>query len=41
MIGEQGMSRLGYVCVIRALYYDTRFEVVGDTVYFGRGTNIF
>jgi hypothetical protein len=29
MIGEQGMSRLGYVRVIRALYYETRFEVVG------------
>jgi hypothetical protein len=35
------MSRLGYVHVTRALYYDIRFEVVGDTVYFGRGTNIF
>lgn len=41
MIGEQVKSRLGYVHVIRALYYETRFEVVGDTVYFGRGTNIF
>lgn len=38
MIGEQGISRLGYIRVIKALYYDTRFEVVGDTLYFGRGT---
>jgi hypothetical protein len=41
MIGEQGMSRLGYIRVIRAVRYDIRFEVVGDTVYCGRDTNIF